>query len=110
MPQPESSLDWSLIEKHFEKPELTVESSSEKDADHSRLERKVKSKKYCLGCPSDLSLDAPGLDEMTDQVLAYIDDDSDRNHKHKLLELVRAQRQVTSVLILINSLYVLNNS
>ena len=54
---------------------------------------------YCTGCPTDLDVNNPALQEYVDQALAVIDEGSYGRYMHKALRIAKAQKQVLSFII-----------
>ena len=49
---------------------------------------------YCTGCPIDLDISNPALNEFVEQALIAIDDGSIGRLMHKAIRIVKAQKQV----------------
>ena len=59
----------------------------------------VATRTYCTGCPTDLDVSNPALQEYVDQALAVIDEGSYGRYMHKALRIAKAQKQVHNFLI-----------
>jgi len=59
----------------------------------------VATRTYCMGCPTDLDVSNPALQEYVDQALAVIDEGSYGRYMHKALRIAKAQKQVCSFII-----------
>jgi predicted aldo/keto reductase-like oxidoreductase len=49
---------------------------------------------YCTGCPTDIDVSNPELQNYVDQALAVIDEGSDGKYIHKVTKIAKAQKQV----------------
>jgi len=56
----------------------------------------VATRTYCTGCPIDLDVSNPALQEYVDQALALIDEGSYGRYMHKAVRIAKAQKQVHS--------------
>jgi hypothetical protein len=54
---------------------------------------------YCTGCPTDLDVSNPALQEYIGQALAVIDEGSDGRCMHKATRIAKAQKQVCSLVL-----------
>jgi predicted aldo/keto reductase-like oxidoreductase len=59
----------------------------------------VATRTYCTGCPTDLDVRNPALQEYVDQALAVIDEGSYGRYMHKAMRIAKAQKQVRSFVI-----------
>lgn len=59
----------------------------------------VATRAYCTGCPTDLNVSNPALQEYVDQALAVIDEGSYGSYMHKAMRIAKAQKQVCSSII-----------
>jgi len=59
----------------------------------------VATRTYCMGCPTDLDVSNPALQEYVDQALAVIDEGSYGRYMHKALRIAKAQKQVCNFII-----------
>lgn len=59
----------------------------------------VATRTYCTGCPTDLDVSNPALQEYVDQALALIDEGSYGRYMHKAVRIVKAQKEVRSFVI-----------
>jgi predicted aldo/keto reductase-like oxidoreductase len=49
---------------------------------------------YCTGCPTDIDVSNPALQEYVDQALAVIDEGSRGKYMHRATRIAKAQKQV----------------
>jgi hypothetical protein len=56
----------------------------------------VATRAYCTGCPTDLDVSSPALQEYVDQALTVIDEGSYGRYMHKATRIAKAQKQVCS--------------
>jgi predicted aldo/keto reductase-like oxidoreductase len=49
---------------------------------------------YCTGCPTDIDVNSPGLQDYVDQALAVIDEGSNGKYMHRATRIAKAQKQV----------------
>jgi predicted aldo/keto reductase-like oxidoreductase len=49
---------------------------------------------YCTGCPTDIDVSNPALQDYVDQALAVIDEGSDGKYMHRATRIAKAQKQV----------------
>lgn len=54
----------------------------------------IHTRTYCTGCPTDLDVSNPALQEYVDQALAMVDEGSYGRYMHKVTRIVKAQKQV----------------
>jgi hypothetical protein len=60
---------------------------------------------YCTGCPTDLDVNNPALQEYVDQALSVIDEGSYGRYMHKAMRIAKAQKQVCSFILPYFSIY-----
>jgi hypothetical protein len=56
---------------------------------------------YCTGCPINLDVSSPALQEYVDQALVLIDEGSYGRYMHTATRIVKAQKQVLYHLVLL---------
>jgi len=66
----------------------------------------VATRTFCTGCPTDLDVNNPALQEYVDQALAVIDEGSNGRYMHKAMRIAKAQKQVTYVVLLFKNMWV----
>lgn len=49
---------------------------------------------YCTGCPTDIDVRNPALQDYVDQALAVIDEGSHGKYMHRATRIAKAQKQV----------------
>jgi predicted aldo/keto reductase-like oxidoreductase len=49
---------------------------------------------YCTGCPTDIDVSNPALQDYVDQALALIDEGSHGKYMHRATRIAKAQKQV----------------
>jgi predicted aldo/keto reductase-like oxidoreductase len=49
---------------------------------------------YCTGCPTDIDVSNPALQDYVDQALAVIDEGSRGKYMHRATRIAKAQKQV----------------
>jgi hypothetical protein len=59
----------------------------------------IATRTYCTGCPTDLDVSNPALQEYVDQALTMIDEGSYGRYMHKATRIAKAQKQVCSFVI-----------
>ncbi|GLH11269.1 Putative cysteine proteinase CG12163 [Gryllus bimaculatus] len=76
--------------------EGSSESSSEAQPQPVVEEPFVVRTAHCSGCPTDLNLDSPALQLLTEQALTQLDEQSSARFKHALVRIIKAQKQVVN--------------